>query len=183
MKIAILGKMRSGKDTASAYLQSKVDFHTFAFGDGITGVIERYFPHLFAEGKPRTAYQVIGQTFRSISSFVWIEELDTRVWHTTFGYPDANLLVTDLRQMNEYEYLKDNDYTIIKIEADEELRLDRIAKSGDAFDPSTLNHETETAVDVIPYDYLVTNNGTLEELHEQLDFVLEELGQEGNRLG
>lgn len=183
MKIAILGKMRSGKDTASDYLHTKVDFKTFAFGDGITGVITRYFPKLLLEGKPRHAYQLIGQTFRSLRPAVWIDELDTRVWHATFGIPDPDILVTDLRQMNEYDYLKEEGYTIIKIEADEELRLARIAKSGDSFDPSTLNHETETAVDVIPYDYLVTNNGTLEELFEQLDFVLEELAQEGNRLG
>lgn len=158
MKIAIIGKMRSGKDTAGDYLIDLHDFKRFAFGDEIGRVIKRYFPTAHEYGKPRRHYQLIGQTFRQLDPDVWIHALDTDLFFRSTK--NDNVVITDVRQPNEVEYLRSKGFVILKIEADEPTRLKRIAREGDRFDPTTLQHETEIAVDGLSYDYLITNNGT-----------------------
>ena len=170
MKIAILGKMRSGKNEFANFFEA-YGLVPVAFGDEIGRLISRYFPEAFAQGKPREHYQLVAQTFRKLRATIWIDEVDK----TIREYGLTNVIVTDLRQLNEYEYLKANGYTIVKIEAAEEVRLARIAAAGDVFDPEVFNHETEEAVDLVPYDYLVTNNGTIEELLGQAEYVLSEM--------
>lgn len=158
MKIAIIGKMRSGKDTAGDYL---VDMHgckRFAFGDEIGRVIQRYFPQAHKKGKPRHHYQLIGQTFRQLDPDVWINALDTDLFFRSTKHD--NVVITDVRQQNEIDYLRSKGFVILKITADEPTRLKRIANEGDRFDPATLQHETETAVDGLPYDFEIQNEGT-----------------------
>ena len=170
MKIAILGKMRSGKDEFAGFF---IDYGLtkLSFGDEIGRVIAKYFPEAFLDGKPREHYQLIAQTFRKLRATIWIDQLDQTIRENGL----TNVIVTDLRQQNEYEYLKANGYTIVKVEAADEVRLARIAAAGDVFNPQVFHHETEEAVDLVPYDYLVTNNGTISELMEQAEYVLSEL--------
>lgn len=173
MKIAFVGKMRSGKDTAGHYVISKHWAMQLAFGDEIRQVIKTYFPHLLKGNKPRKVFQKIGQLFREIDKNVWVNRL-----HKTYtvcqerGIED--FVITDVRQPNEVEYLKSQGFLIVKVETEEELRLERIKASGDDFSLEDLNHETELAVDSLPYDYLITNNTTLEDLYKQIDFILQE---------
>ena len=53
MKIALLGKMRSGKNTVGDYLSDHHKCIQFAFGDEVKEVINTYFPKAFENGKPR----------------------------------------------------------------------------------------------------------------------------------
>ncbi|HEF5065783.1 hypothetical protein [Bacillus paramobilis] len=178
MKIAIVGELRSGKDTFANYYIER-GFKKFAFGDSIKEVINMYFPHLWAEGKPRKAMQIIGQAFRAIDPMYWINKLDKKVyWYERiFGNKqEVDVIVTDLRQPNEYDYLKSKGYTVIKVYADLETRIRRAEEAGDKFDMESLNHETEIFIRDIPCDYLVTNNGTLEELLQQAKVIYTELG-------
>lgn len=173
MKVAFVGKMRSGKDTAGAYLIRNHWVTKLAFGDEIRKVITTYFPHLLQGNKPRKVFQKIGQLFREFDKDVWVKQFN----HTYRRFQQAgttDFIVTDVRQMNEVEYLKAQGFLIVKVETDEELRLERIKASGDLFAMEDLNHETELAVDTLPYDYLITNNTTLEDLYKQIDFILQE---------
>jgi dephospho-CoA kinase len=184
LKIALTGKMRSGKDTVAKYLQEKHGFVSFAFGDGIKRIIQEYFPHEYAKGKPRKLLQAIGQFFREYYPDVWVDYLHRDILNYldvlefTIGLHESelpNIVITDVRQMNEYEYAKREGYTVIKVEADDELRLERIKNSGDNYSMEDFYHETEKMVDLIPCDYLITNNTTLEDLYEQIEFVVAEL--------
>ena len=53
MKIALFGKIRSGKDTVGKILIEEYGFNRFAFGDGIGEIIQKYFPEAWEGGKPR----------------------------------------------------------------------------------------------------------------------------------
>lgn len=178
MKIAIIGKMRSGKDTAGDYLVDLHDFKRFAFGDEIGRIIKRYFPQAHDNGKPRHHYQLIGQTFRQLDPDVWINALDTDLFFRSTK--NDNVVITDVRQQNEVEYLKSKGFVILKIETDEPIRLQRIANEGDRFDPKTLQHETETAVDNLPYDYLIKNNGTPVSFLYKIEGLVERLQKGGD---
>ena len=60
MRIALTGKMRSGKDTVADYLVEYHNFHRFAFADGIRKVCALAFPTATVHGKPRKLYQGVG---------------------------------------------------------------------------------------------------------------------------
>lgn len=157
MRIALVGKMRSGKDTVASLLLEK-GFTQIAFGDGIREIVAEYFPEALLEGKPRSHYQKIGQWLRELNNDVWINYVDrkSKDWES--------VLVSDCRQLNEAKYLRDQGYMILKVYADDEVRKQRIIESGETFSPELFNHETEQQVDSIEYDLLLINNGTLEEL-------------------
>ena len=174
-KIAIVGKIRSGKDTAADYIIQNYGLKPYSFGSGITEVINRYFPDAFTEGKPRKHYQVIGQAFRELNADIWVEILERKLQEA----PNTSVIVTDLRQLNEYKRLKELGFTIIKIEASETVRIQRIEREGDVFSREQLNHETEIQADKCPYDYLVVNNSSIEDLYHQLKMIMRRVQEEG----
>ena len=164
MKVALFGKMRSGKNTVADTLIIGLGFKEFAFGTGIGNIIKEYFPQELAKGKPRRHYQHIGQELRKLDEDVWINYLLKSVEES-----GADLVVvTDGRQENEAKRLREEGFTIIKVECPEELRIQRIKDSGDVFRPEQLLHETELAVDRVEADYVITNGGTLEDLAQQV---------------
>lgn len=174
MKIAVTGKMRSGKDTLAKYFIDNDNSNQIAFADGIKRVARNYFPQIVAKGKPRKLYQDIGQQFRQIDPDVWVKDLD-RTLVNLMDLGETNFVISDVRQMNEYTYLKQMGFTVIKVDSHDEIRKERIIKSGDVFKVEDFYHETEKAVEQIPYDYLVSNNTTILDFFDQIYYVYDEL--------
>jgi dephospho-CoA kinase len=178
LKIAVAGEIRSGKDTVCEYIQESnwgMNIKKLYFAEGIAEIIKDYFPEAWnGEGKPRKHYQEIGQFMRTLNPDVWVN-------HTELNYfllkqaGFQNFIVTDLRQQNEYEWLKENGFTVIKVETEPEVRKERMKASGDVFDEASLNHPVEQSIKALKYDYLISNNTTLEDLYAQVDFILDEL--------
>lgn len=180
LKIALFGKMRSGKDTVGKFLVDQFNFQRLAFGDEIGTVIETYFPEAFKDGKPRHHYQFIGQRFRELDQDVWVKKvLQKVIYEESMGeilnYGPLNFVITDGRQLNEAEKMREAGFLIVKVECDEDLRIERIKASGDNFNPEQLQHETELQVDMIQPDYVIKNDGTLEALHIQVMKLVETL--------
>ena len=180
-KIAICGKKNVGKNTLSQLLCQEVkqdDFHIhhiLAFADPIKEMILLMFPQakrecLFGsselreqvipnatnqEGKPLTYRQAlidIGTLGRKYNPNIWVNAFDNRV--KEIGVTDM-VICSDLRFMEELEYLKHNKYTIIKL-----LR----------HSVQQLNNATETVQDGIPnnqFDAIIDNNGTIEDLRQK----------------
>lgn len=180
MKIALVGKMRSGKDTVGKYLIDNYNFKRFAFAEPIGNILSEYFPEKIVEGKPRAMYQGIGQYFRGFEPNVWINYTDRAISSYHNENPDGNVVITDTRQLNEYTYLKDKDYIILKVTATRENQIKRIVESGDTFNPSDLEHETEQQAEAMPYDYLIHNDTTIDELYERIESVLYLVRERGN---
>lgn len=192
MKIALFGKMRSGKDTVGKILIEEYGFKKFAFGDGIGEIIVKYFPEAWNNGKPRKHYQHIGQELRKLNPDVWINYLLSKVNHYELQVvadglcaknkprKKAHVVVTDGRQVNEVERLRQEGFLIVKVTAPEELRVQRILESGDVFNPEALHHETELQVDLINPDIEIINDGTLEELMVKVQKMLQGGVLDGN---
>lgn len=174
MRIAVTGKMRSGKDTLASYFINDLHFQKLGFRDGIEKIGQDFFPELLAKGKPRKFYQHVGQSLREIDPYVWINFLDKRL-QALNGTGIENFIVTDVRQVNEYNYLKKQGFIVLKVEADEEIRRERIEKAGDIFSPEQFYHDTEIQVDNIPADYILTNNTTLQDFLDQINYVYREI--------
>jgi dephospho-CoA kinase len=175
IKIAVTGEIRSGKDTVCDYVAKQVyDCDKLYFAEGIEKVIRMLFPDAFKKGKPRKHFQDIGQFMRTIDPDVWVNYTAEKYELLNKHY-SSNFLCTDLRQPNEYEWLKANGFIVIKVDADYEIRKERAEKAGDNFTEDTFNHPVEQAIRSLPYDYLITNNTNLEDLYKQVDFILDEI--------
>jgi dephospho-CoA kinase len=184
IKLALVGKLRAGKDTAAQYLTLFYDFQPFAFADPLKRYLHEIFPHVPREPKPRRLLQLFGQKMREIDPDVWVNltmrQIDEYLRQHTCDRCEPVLkprvVITDCRQQNEYDRLRAEGFVFVRINADEKLRIQRALEAGDKFTAEDLAHETELLVDSFDVDYEVDNNGTTSELYEQIDAIMNELG-------
>ena len=164
LKIALVGKMRSGKDTVGEQLINLYGFRRYAFGDGIKEIVETYFPLAWVDGKPRRHFQHIGQSLRELDEDVWVNYCLDKVSDNTYD----NIVITDARQENEVKALREAGFIIVKVICDEAIRIERMRANNDNFNLEDLQHETELYVDDVVADIELRNEGTLEELKERV---------------
>lgn len=183
MNIAITGKMRSGKDATSRYLCDKYGYTQFAFGDEL----KRYADELFGVhggGKRRELYQWFGQAIRERDPDIWVRKcfefisaFKREINNGAFT-PRPNVVITDMRQPNEYAHCRAEGFVIIRVTAPDGIRIHRAIESGDKFTYTDLIHETENHVDSFEVDYEIVNDGTLADLHAKIDSIMEAIGIE-----
>lgn len=179
--IGFLAKKRRGKDTACDYFVEKHGFVKNSFAGPLKKGVQRWFgftdEQMYTEKKeevdedwgisPRVALQVIGTDvvrdqfdkllLPGIGKGFWIKNFD--IWYKKNG---DNVVVSDVRAQNEVDYIKSKGGIIIKLErdwCDEEEKKD-----------GSVSHASETWIDDIKdFDFVIKNNGTLEEFFEQLE--------------
>jgi dephospho-CoA kinase len=163
LNIAFCGWAGSGKSEAAQYLQREYDFNVVSFADGIKH-IDRY---LFGFGKKdRKRLQLIGEFFRSIDPDIWVKRLIETVGD------DDKFVCDDLRRLNEYEALKNKNFHIVRIVANEDVRVERLMKRDGHCDVSLMYNESENGcADLVLPE--IENNGTLEEFYAKLDEMME----------
>lgn len=157
--------MRSGKNTVADIITAYTGAKQFAFGTAIGDVIHRYFPEAFETGKPRKHYQSVGQWFRQLNPEIWINEVDRQLKQLDAGTP---IVITDCRQANEYQWLKDNGFYIVKVVTASSVREARMIQSNDVVSAEDLNHETEQFSKQLVPDFTIYNNGSLAELDAEV---------------
>jgi dephospho-CoA kinase len=180
VKIALTGKMRSGKDTVANHLYIKHSFNEVAFGDALKKNAHATFPWVSEFSKPRALYQQFGQLMRQIEPDVWIKHAEQAVkgaidFRVNTGAEQVGVVITDLRQPNEYEWARNNGYTVIRVTAPDEDRIWRAKLSGDDFTEADLEHETESHIDGFTVDAEIINNGTIDDLKRKVDEIMEAL--------
>ncbi|WP_224988408.1 nucleoside/nucleotide kinase family protein [Bacillus amyloliquefaciens] len=187
MKLALTAPLRAGKSQAAGYLSLHYDFQTFAFSDELKAAFHRAFPSVPEKPKPRAHYQKFGQWAReAFGENVWIDACMAKVnaYQALFAREcDCGLspslknrvLIEDVRQQNEYDRLRSEGFTIVRITAPEVLRIERARKAGDDFDLAALDHPTEKALQTFEVDYEIVNDGTYEQFYAKLDALAAEL--------
>lgn len=85
----------------------------------------------------------------------WVDQAMTKA--SQLG-ATSNIIMDDIRRLNEAEALKSNNFTIIKIWASDETRKRRLIARDGKFDETLLNDISESEVDNIPYDAILDNN-------------------------
>lgn len=160
------GKMRSGKDASADYLKSKIHpSKKMGFADPLYKILH------FAQDtigvpheKHREFLQFLGTEFgrNTYGKDVWVNAFLREVE----SHPKETILCTDARFDNELFALKNAGFVCIYVQTLERIRVNRGA--------TNLDHASENGIiEFSDFDYTITGNGTLEELHKQLDFILQ----------
>lgn len=170
LKIALTGKLRSGKDVIADRLFTEHGFELpISFGSSLKYYADKIFDVSEGYAKPRKLYQQFGQLCRTIDEDVWVKHAEFSVKQALDRRSTTGIVISDLRQPNEYDWCKRNGFVIVRVTAPDEIRLERARQAGDIFDADDLAHETESYVDSFEVDAEIANDGTLDELYAQVD--------------
>lgn len=195
LKIALCGKMRTGKDTVGEYLVQKYGMFPFSFGKELKKQFHEKYPSVSKDPKPHRGYQLYGQLMRYVhGDDYWVDKCfrDIRAVENFRNHilssADSGLIefkhklktppvlpvITDLRQQNELDRCVKEGFTIVRINSEESLRFKRMSKGEELSSVERLedlsNFETETGIDELKdVDYDIDNSSSLEELYKKID--------------
>ena len=123
MKIAISGKLCSGKSYLANYLVEKYDGRIYSFGYGV----KKYCKELFnMEYKDRKLLQDFAQKMRDIDKDVWVNYTINKI---NTDNSKHTIIIDDLRFPNEKEKLIKEGFLLICLTIDKELQIERIKKT------------------------------------------------------
>jgi dephospho-CoA kinase len=172
--------MRSGKDEVGRILVQSQGFHRFAFGDGIVKTGKLLFPEKFEQGeKPREFLQEFGQQCVAHDNNVWVHYMFREMLFQGIDPLEDKVVVTDLRQPHEYTKLKESGFFVVRINATEELRKQRIISAGETFNEKAFYHETEQHVNSFEVDFEIDNNSSRQNLINQVEELVKVLEERG----
>lgn len=131
-------------------------------------------------GKARRLYQDVAQILIDLDPLVFEEELMRRIAASEAAEPKAAhfSVIDDVRSRAAYDFFADRGYRTLRIEADESVRKARmLARDGYLPSESTFRHPSETELDGVPHEFVITNNAPdMSGLTAQLDALVEALG-------
>jgi hypothetical protein len=111
--------------------------------------------------------QELGSFYRKIDSDFWVHKLDETIKESGM----ENVIITDVRHVNECDYVKNNGYLI---------KLKRYFNNEEEAKIHGMSHESETALDDLSggyFDLTVINHQGLDEFeltaHEVVEIILE----------
>jgi hypothetical protein len=180
MVIGIVGRKRHGKDTVADFLTSKYGYEKYSFANPLKlGAMEMFGlteEQVFGDQKevidplwgctPRQILQVLGTellqydiqnhipAFKEIGRLVWVKNF-MRFYKNN---PDKNLSIADVRFIHEANTIKELGGMVIKV-----------VRPGM---PDGDFHASEVEIDHIDYDHLIINDGTLQDLYDKVDAIL-----------
>ena len=157
VRIAFSGKMQVGKTTSAEYLVRKYGFVKLSFAGKLKEIAHDLFPEQFEKGeKPRKLLQDLGIKMREIDEDIWARYVIRKVESLP---KESNVAIDDLRFLNEYEAIKNVGFFVVRIIRD--------------VPPSPFsNHQSETEVERMPFDWVIYNTSSFGRLYEALDRIL-----------
>jgi len=178
MIIGVTGTLGAGKGTVVQYLVEQKGFTHFSVRNFLWEEVDR-------RGLPRVRdnLSLVANDLRAQHGASYIvEELYKRA--QSYG---ADVIIESLHTIGEAEFLRKNGATIFGVDADIKVRYERITKRGTETDQVSYekfveDNEREIASTdpakhniqaVVSFaDFKFMNNGTLDELHAQIDRAL-----------
>lgn len=175
--LGFTGQIASGKGTAVEYLKTKYGAHTYRFSTMLRDLLNRiYLP------QSRENLQDIS---RLIREHFGEDTLAHVMAEDVKNDPGALVVIDGIRRPDDVAFLaKLPGFVLIHISADMEKRFERITVRGENSDDTTKTfenfkkdhtNEAELKITEIAKEATETidNNGTLKQLHEQLDRLVE----------
>jgi len=159
MRIAICGKMGSGKTYIADKLAKEYNLEKVSFAEKIKDIA---FDLFNIEQKDRKLLQIIGDKMKEIDKDIWIKYLLKKIKNKN------NIIIDDLRFQNELYYLKKNNFIILGLTIDNKTQLLRLKdKYGDEYinHIGRQNHNSEQEIDNLECDLkIISNEKTFENI-------------------
>lgn len=175
--IALIGKARSGKDTIASRLVGEHGYTRVAFADKLKEAVLRTDPYvnfLFSSGHERLSHllrrvggwepakemypevrrllQQYGQSVRRIDPAFWVNAAMREIDYLRNAV--RPVVVSDVRYANEAHALLDAGFRFV-----------RVVRPGTGGDP----HVSENELNDWMTDWIVYNDGTVDDLHRHVD--------------
>lgn len=182
MDIFINGRAGAGKSEIEQRLIYQ-GYKPIQLSSGIYEIARNYFN---MKKKDRELLQSIGQLLRQIDEDVWVNYACKEIDLMKYIEQAEKIVVSDVRQANEYDTFKDKGFIAIQVVADLDKRIERLEKrDGIKIDDDYIKrieeNPAETGADGKEYDYIIDNNGTIEELYAKVDEILEQQSDKGDK--
>ena len=173
--IGLVGRVGSGKTAVSKYLQDKYGGKEHRFSQILMDILDGLkLPH------ERVHLQNLGNILRVRLG----EDVIVNAFKQDLEKESSDVLIVDgIRYENEVKMLKEKDGILLFVTASPEVRYERAVKRGEkgeatiTFEQFLENEraETEKPIEKIKdsADYIIDNSGTLEELYEKVDGIME----------
>lgn len=184
MIIGLVGFIGSGKGTVRDILVREHGYHGFAFADALKDAVATIFtwPRGLLEGDsnasrafrervdpwwshklgyevtPRLILQKMGTEAcrHGIADNIWIAALEKRI----HGYDDV--VISDVRFPNEIDFVRSAGGIIVQVNRGNVPTKEELSKM----------HISETAWNYVVPDYIIDNDGSLQELKDRIKIVL-----------
>lgn len=200
--IGINGKVGSGKTTIAEYIHKKYNYDIMSFADPLKDCVSAIFgwdrellqgdtqiSRSFRETKddkwsklmqsditPRRMLQFFGTECcrEKLGEDIWLNSLYCRI-------KSDNVVVSDMRFENEFNFIKSHGGIVVKVVRDDENdnkinNLAILAKSGDENALSELKrlniHQSEWDLCDKNFDYVIKNDGSLLDLYNKIDLMI-----------
>ena len=170
LKIAITGKMGSGKSSLTKIIKDLEDGYVTSFSSVIRKVI------IELDLQPtRELMQATGDFFREFDKLVWTKQVLKEIKNI-----NKTCIIEGIRYPFERDELAAQGFIILKLIANEDIRRQRIENRNQmTIDDKTwlswTNHSTEQYVDQIKAEYILRNNDSQEMLFHSTVKILHEL--------
>ena len=148
MKVALCGKMASGKTTMAKKIVESLGFNRFSLATGVKD-FGNYLFDIPKGHKDRIAYQKVGEGGRNfLYPEIWIEVLLKSIESSGL----QNIVVDDVRYENEINRFKEAGWKIVKINIEDNHQVERLQKTyPDDWEThaKSRNHPSESEIDTV----------------------------------
>lgn len=177
--LGIVGEMGAGKSTVTSYLKGKHNAVTLRFSDMLFDILKRLHIEPL-RGNLQQLSTSLRQTFG--------EDIMSKVIARDVAEAEAAFIITEgVRRPTDVTYLRElPGYRLISIVAEERTRYERTTERTEKADDQTKTweefqkeglEEPEQKIKEVAAnaDFVIDNNGSLEELYRQVDEVVAKL--------
>ncbi len=167
------GSIASGKDTAGDYLEKKHNGKNFSYSDMLGDVTKRFYLEFNRDNLIKVSEMIREKFGENIMAKTMAKDIEKDDHHITS--------ISNIRRLADIEYLgKLPGFVLVSIEADLEVRYKRLTNRGEKTDDNNKtyeqfleDHQRSTELSILEVvkqaKEKIDNNGSLEELHKQLD--------------
>lgn len=180
--IALTGAAGAGKDTVGQLLVEHYDYERVAFGDAVREAVLDLDPFVPVDSYRHVRVSALVESYgwerakrmfpevrRLLQAFGTdaIRTLDPEFWvdvaqDKALALPRA-VVFTDCRFQNEADMVVDQGGIVVLVERDTDL------------DANAIGHATEQGYRTIQPDWIISNIGTLDDLRDAIDTIMEDI--------
>ena len=160
--IGLLGHTGTGKSTVATYLQNK---HAYTIIN--TGRICRNIAQIVFGNEDKSNLMALTDALQSIDKSIFLKSALRQ-------NEDAPLKIIDaIRYEHDFSYAKENGFILIRLVAPKEMRRTWLESRGQNYDFEIDElHSSEQELARANVDITISNNGSLEELYEKINYSI-----------